>query len=168
MKKCPFVAVITLLLMLPCFSWLGVAWLPRIERRDRWSHRIHHEAYGIGGQHIQHACRRSRSLHLHRYYPVRVLQRHGLPRLHDGWLHFSLGRSSSRNLWSFGWNACWQVHTIHTIKGNLSSYTLAGLGKCSVSVPTKKTVEYVLCKRMVECNTQSTTLRLLCNWQITG
>lgn len=41
-----------------------------------------------------------------RYYFVWVFPWYGLQRIHDGWLHFSMGRSLERNLGSSCWNAC--------------------------------------------------------------
>jgi len=78
---------------------------PRIDGRRRREDRVHHGPHDPRGQHLQHAGRRSRGLHLHRHHVVRILSRYGLQRFHDGGLHFSLGRSLERNFRQVGWNA---------------------------------------------------------------
>ena len=75
---------------------------PRIDGRRRREDRVHHGPHDPRGQHLQHAGRRSRGLHLHRHHVVRILSRYGLQRFHDGGLHFSLGRSLERNFRQVG------------------------------------------------------------------
>jgi hypothetical protein len=62
--------------------------------RSRRPQRTNHEAHLPHRQYLQHACRRPRSLHLHRNYSGRILPRPRQSRSHDGRLHLPLGRSS--------------------------------------------------------------------------
>mmetsp|Transcript_9720 Transcript_9720/g.37952 ORF Transcript_9720/g.37952 Transcript_9720/m.37952 type:complete len:376 (+) Transcript_9720:313-1440(+) len=66
-----------------------------VTRRNRGEH---HEADDAGGQHVQHARRRERGVHLHRHHPRRVLPRPGVQHLHDGRLHVAMGGGFARDL----------------------------------------------------------------------
>ncbi|XP_075301167.1 V-type proton ATPase catalytic subunit A-like isoform X1 [Opisthocomus hoazin] len=83
----------------------GPARLPRAHHGGGREDGDHHEAHDAGGQHLQHAGGRPRSLHLHRHHALRVLPRHGPPRQHDGRLHVALGRGAARDLGALGRDA---------------------------------------------------------------
>ena len=89
-------------------KWNG--WCPeRIPRTwNRWRKRkpIENHAENLfGGKHLQHASRCKRGFHLHWNYYCWVFKGLGLPCECIGRLHFSLGRSSKRDIWSSSWDA---------------------------------------------------------------
>mmetsp|Transcript_14521 Transcript_14521/g.34372 ORF Transcript_14521/g.34372 Transcript_14521/m.34372 type:complete len:322 (-) Transcript_14521:880-1845(-) len=73
----------------------GAQGLPRAHDGGRREGREHHEADHARRQHLQHARRRARGLHLHGHHPGRVHARHGYGRRHDGRLHLALGRGAA-------------------------------------------------------------------------
>lgn len=58
--------------------------------------RIHHEEDDARGQHLQHAGRGPRGVHLYRDHARRVLQGHGVPLQYDGRLDEPVGRGEKK------------------------------------------------------------------------
>mmetsp|Transcript_4086 Transcript_4086/g.16724 ORF Transcript_4086/g.16724 Transcript_4086/m.16724 type:complete len:359 (-) Transcript_4086:1059-2135(-) len=73
-----------------------------VTRRNRGEH---HEEDDAGGEHVQHARRRARGVHLHRHHPRRVLPRPGIQHLHDGRLHVAMGGGVEGDLRASGGDA---------------------------------------------------------------